>query len=273
MPAFWFLCYIWFVNIPLELRTTDQITSVLTEIWSLLDSQMAFKMMQPNVVLAIAGIKPVADMCEIDPNSNTLKDLPHINKILGVFGLRLYVIIKPGEPDYYGGIESSLGLERTTNLSKFPFVIKYTNNVEEFANWKSEMKIKYQEEVNKGHYTDKEISMIKQGLEMGYPDQAIKDLLHYYKLDEEHRLNVPAYLKYIEDARVSESLKKKVMGKEIYVKARLHIPNEYLETSPLPLFSYSYNNKDNEGINTWIHDANEVLDGFYNSEWYRTHRI
>lgn len=274
VPAFWFLCYIWFVNTPLELRTTDQITSVLTEIWGLLDSQMAFKMMQPNVVLAIAGLKPMADMSEISPDNNTIQRLPEINEILHKHGIEIYIIVKDNAVDYFGGVISLNGLERVTSLSNFPFMKKFKNTLDfkDFIDWKEEMKKAYQKELDTGNFNSKEIDILGQGIRMGYPDQAILDLLHFYRLDKDKRISVAPYLKIFNeelDEKRIESLK----GKEIFVKANLNIPKEYLETSPLPLFSYSYNNKDNEGITNWIHDANEVLDSFYSSEWYRTHRI
>ena len=260
---------------PIELRTTDQITSVLTEIWGLLDSQMAFKMMQPNVVLAIAGLKPMADMSEISPDNNTIQRLPEINETLHKHGIELYIIIKDNAVDYFGGVISLNGLERVTSLSNFPFMKKFKNTLDfkDFIDWKEEMKAVYQKELDAGNFNFKEIGILGQGIRMGYPDQAILDLLHFYRLDKDKRISVAPYLKIFFNEELDEKRIESLKGKEIFVKANLNIPEEYLEASPLPLFSYSYTNKDNEGINTWIHDANKILDGFYNSKWYRTHRI
>jgi len=69
-------------SLNLEPRTGKEVVEIISKVYDLLDPTIASALVNPNVVLAIAGIKSCADIHWIRYTKNADSQVDNVNKVL-----------------------------------------------------------------------------------------------------------------------------------------------------------------------------------------------
>ncbi len=231
-------------TINLDPRTGEEVVKIISEVYNLLDPELACKLVNPNVVLAIAGVKRYADIPWIRYTENTESQVYAANLILKSYGMELSVFHFECPVNIFSGSMTSLkGLERTTHLSSLPWMVKYTysSKIEDLVVWSRQFKQNLISARERGEIPVGDSLMVfHEGIRMGYPDQAIYDFEKALRLNELDKL----------------------------IRVELSYPKEYFTTSAVPNFTYYPEHKTDAGIVEWVKTANKIFDRFYGSVWY-----
>ena len=222
----------------------SQVTEIITQIYDILEPGVACNLVNPNVILTIAGIKPYADIHWIPYTKNTEEKVQTANEILKKYDLELSITLDENSNDIADGfITNRKGLERITHLSKFKWVPKYNSvtGKKGHAKWYRETLNNLNEMLKNGDIVgDRSLEILFSGIKIGYPDQAILDYEDAIRLDNRGTL----------------------------ILVKLNYPKEYELTTAIPNFHFYPEHLNEVSIKNWIDTANIVFAELYNSEWY-----
>lgn len=223
-----------------------KVIQIISEIYDILEPAVACNLVNPNVVLTIAGIKPYADVHWIPYTKDTEGKILKANAIIKKYDLELDINLDENSANIADGfITSRKGLERITHSTEFKWVPKYESvtGKEGHAKWYRETLTNLKDMQKKEELTgDQSLKILFEGIKIGYPDQAILDY------EEAVRLNNRAAL----------------------IFAELDYPKEYWVTTAVPNFHYYPEHSREKSIENWVNSANKVFNYFYNSKWYNT---
>lgn len=230
----------------LEPRPGKEVVRVVSQIYDRLSPTSACQFTNPNVVLAIAGLKPWADIPFIQFNEDDLPKVEEINHLLKADGVRI-----DSDKDTRSGkiskiyLESLRGYQREAWLTKIPGVqiVFMDDNFEGVGSWFNNFVSQLEKTKEDGKLPkDADVIGIAWGMLHGYPDQAI--------LDFEDCVNTTEY----PGSLVTPDLK---------------YPEYYKTHSAVPDFDlYPEHLLDREVVE-YLRLSRQVVRDFYGSEWFK----
>lgn len=226
----------------------------ISAIYELLGSKLGSRLVEPNVVLAIAGMKGLADIPWVELEREDFERLEQAEKKLADLGISVsFYSEKSKEAAEKGAVpvlmslESMKGIERKTNTTKIPGVPLYDckSGKEGLRQWGSNL-VNSLETAQKDGKLPKEIEIeiLFEGIMFGYPDQSIFD-----------------FEKCLREGYIQGDLS------EADILSVAPEAKEY--QGAVPEFDYFPEHKDNSEIVDYIKKARQILKEFYNTDWLK----
>lgn len=231
-------------------------TAKLAEsLYSQLDPVIANRLVDPNVVLTLAGLKGVADIPWIEPISTNGAKIDAVNEQFESRGLffRYDVDRQVANLDNFPEDVGSLslinlkGIEKATKQSKLPGMIPYDSRtgLEGYTPWIDSCNASIEAEKEQGRL-DPELQtwVILSGKVLGYPDQAVMDFEEAIRTDQSEKL------------------------KTVKILDEVPFANHY--RGAIPEFDYRPEHADDTDIVAFRENAINILQEFYDSEWHKS---
>lgn len=221
------------------------------EIYNALGPEVGCHFVDPNVVLAIAGLKGLADAHWVMLNKERSERIKKLNDQMSLHGLKISYRKNLGDGFTLESmsIYSLKGLERKTNTTKIPGVIPFDSRSgwEGFNKWDSEIS-KSLELAQKREEIPAEVRVgVLESIILGYPDQAIWDFEEC--LRTRRKEDMETGLAQADILSVS-SYAQKYQG-------------------AIPEFLFYPEHANDPEIISYIKEAREVLKEFYDSPWHQ----
>ncbi|MBI4079350.1 MAG: hypothetical protein HY429_03585 [Candidatus Levybacteria bacterium] len=230
-----------------EPLTGEETAKVIAEMYDILGPTNGCILVNPNTVLAVAGLKGNADLPSPLLNDEEAEKIDMLNRQMESHGVHL------GYPRNYRerlvtqlSFESLRGIEYKSRQTKLPGYFPYDSGTgrQGLREWQMRVQRNIRKINRDGRLSDETVGIYDDGVRLGYPDQAIRDFADWYeegtqdhsKLTEADILSVNTY-------------------------AQQYKGN-------VPEFDYYPSSAENPEIQEYIRKARETLDGFYKSEWH-----
>lgn len=164
---------------PLSGKETAEIISNL---YNAAGPKIGCRLVEANVVLAIAGLKSLADISWLQLNESEQEQLKNTNEVARIYGITFYY-----EPTVDQlGIESLKGLEGKAKTTKIPGIPPFDSRQqsEGFAKWLKAVDPSLESARAAGLLPpETNLEIIYEGIRLGYPDQAILDFEEWLRSD------------------------------------------------------------------------------------------
>lgn len=230
--------------------------NLVGQLFDKLPKEVRKNLVDSNVVLTMAGLKPQTEFFIDVPNDQSLGNVKRGIEMLNEFlkelnpNLRFKLVDKPfisptdKQRTQMISVENLLGFDRASKKSKLPFMAPFDlrsgwNGLQEWAkgvNGKIEkIKANTKEESDR-----KNLDTLVTGFVKGYPDQAIYDYADWFKGGKKRKRQRATDISYV----------------GMYDEAE-------------PVYSFYPEHSDDESIRENIEAAGEILKEFYESDWHR----
>lgn len=232
-----------------------EVAELVESIFDELPIEIAQNLVDSNVVLTMAGLKPQTEFFVVVEDDESLENvkigIERLNELLKVKnpGIRFRLdgdpFISPTDKKrtQMVDVQNLLGFEHMSKTSKLPFVIPYDriSGWEGHKNWVEKVlkKIREIEIGNNKDYDREQLDTLGTGFMKGYPDQAILD-----------------YDDWLRTGRTKKTISSKIPHVGLYSEAQ---PNYHFYPEHLR----------NPDISENINAAGNILGEFYESEWHK----
>lgn len=225
---------------------TAELTS---KVYDILGPELGSRLVEPNVILAISGIKGYADIAWVKLNQDEIKKFELANERLSNLGLKVvYPKRIKGDSEIRSiALENFKGVERKTRTTKIPGVITYESSSGNtgLMNWYRNINDSLKEAQKAGKISEEvDLEILFEGIILGYPDQAILDFEKCYRTGNVRKDLLPADI-------IST------------------IPEAKKYPGAVPEFDYYPEHKDDPEIVEYISKARRILEEFYQSDWFK----
>lgn len=227
----------------LEPLAGEETAEVISKLYEAVGPKVGCRMVEANVVLAIAGLKSLADISWLQLTESEQKRLKDNNKNTEPYGLLLHY--DPTVDQL--AVESLKGLERKTKTTKIPGIPIFDNRQQfgGFAEWLKGIDPSLESAKKAGLLSpETNLEIIYEGVRLGYPDRAI--------LDYEECLRREGTDSNLEDSDI------------------LSVTSEaYKLTGNSCEFYFYLQNAKNPEIANYIQTARKILKDFYQSKVFK----
>jgi hypothetical protein len=234
-----------------EILTGQEVADVVEKVFAKLSPEVACQLVDSNVVLTLAGMKPTTDFFIKVPTQTMVESVANevslLNNLIQAANKNLRVrtagdpFISPTSKiqTQMVHMESLDGWENTTKKTKIPGVEPFNKQLgwEGYGKWYQKTWDNLEKSEREGKIIEAE-GMIA-GLVHGYPDTAIYDFEDWYSKGREGE---------IEDS---------------------NIPFTGTYTEAQPNFDYYPEHADDPEIKNYIEQSGKILKEFYESEWHK----
>lgn len=222
---------------------------LVSRVYEILGADIGCRLIEPNIVLAMSGMKGHADMHWVRLDNKKIEELKLVNSKLEIFGLELCFPKKiEGDCEIRGITFANLkGIERKSKTTKIPGVPLFDSRTgrDGLMMWNKEIETSLAKTQKEGKISEEvNLEVILEGINLGYPDQAILD-----------------FEKCLREGKVHEDL--------LEADIISSIPEAEKYQGAVPEFDYYPEHKDDPEIVEYIFRAKEILKEFYNSVWFR----
>jgi len=232
----------------LDLLTGIETAKLASKVYEILGAELGCRLAEPNLILLISGMKGHADIPWVKLDKERIEKLEQINAQLESLGLRIYypeTLERESEITSLS-IVNFKGIERKSRMTKIPCVPPYESMLgDEPREWLKKLTDSLKEAQKAGKIPKEvNVEILVEGIIFGYPDQAILDFekcLREGKIDDD-----------LLDADILSSA----------IEA-----TEY--KGAVPEFCYYPEHKDDREIVEYVTRAREVLEGFYQTDWFK----
>ncbi|GEM_PF-4718114 len=230
-----------------ELLTGEETAKVIAEMYDILGPTNGCILVNPNAVLAVAGLKGNADLPSPLLNDEEAEKIDMLNRQMESRGVHL------GYPRNYRervvtqlSLESLRGIEQKSRETKLPGYFPYDSGTgrQGLREWQMRVERNIRKINRDGRLSEETLGIYYDGVRLGYHDQAIRDFADWYQKETRERGDL--------------------------AEADILSVNPYAQKykGNVPEFDYYPSSAENPEIQEYIRKARETLDGFYKSEWH-----
>ncbi len=223
----------------------EETAQLISQFYTALGPRIGVHLVEPNAVITIAGLRGRGNFLMHDVTDEEKNTLEKTNELAKKHGIKF--ILTQDLEDKIDGIQiiNFKGLEYSSKLSRFPFVEPFDSSTgyEGFILWGDTVRNKAEHYFKDKKYSLEEgplghpLDHFMVGLELGYPDQALLDLLSTLHLEK---------------------------SPLTYSK----IPYSDYYSNPQPNFGYLPEHENEEAIAKIKDSWGSLLKEFYNSAWH-----
>lgn len=235
----------------LKPRSADEIAAIISALYNALPLHIAIHLIHPNVVLAVAGLKGIADVHLVSQDKQSDKQcIDEANAEAERYGVQILFEDALDDSDPYVAltIVSLKGVEFAS--SRMPHLRARFNfpkyNAETgfggLITWKRKVEAGLEAALSRGELTSEEKDILEQGILLGYPEQAIEDFEQCHRSGDIHKDLVST------DLISAHPLAAKFQGS-------------------VPEFDYYPKSKNNKQTVEYIRLAKDVIRSFYDHKW------
>ncbi|MBI2459754.1 MAG: hypothetical protein HYV53_04385 [Parcubacteria group bacterium] len=236
-------------RLKLEPLSGIETTKLAAKFYEILGPELGCRLAESNIILLMSGMKGYADMPWIKLDKEKMEKLEHANSQLENFGLEIICPKKLEGDSIISGITvvNFKGVERKSKITRIPGVPQYDSKLgkDGLIRWRKEFDSSLKEAQKTGKIPKAvDLEILFEGIIFGYPDQAIID-----------------FEKCLRTGRIHEDL--------IEADIISSIPEAEKYQGAVPEFDYYPEHKDNPEIVEYISNAKNILNDFYQSDWFK----
>lgn len=226
----------------------EQTARLISKFYSELGPRIGAHLVDPNVVITIAGLRGHGNFLMHNLTSDEKLKLEKINETSQKSGIKFILHDDPTDELSDISIINFKGMENTSKLSRLSFITPFDSSTgyEGFLSWLKESRHKAESYFqDKASFHKEALDHLIIGLERGYPDQALLDLYN-------------AYLKYTD------------FPKNIFNLFKLtRIPYSDFYDNAQPNFHYLAEHENEKSIAATKQTWGDLLTDFYNAPWHK----
>jgi hypothetical protein len=220
-----------------------------SKIYEIVEAEFGCRLIEPNIILLMSGMKGHADIPWVKLDKNKIQKLQQINSQLRNFYLEIYFPKKIKDDYTITNLTfvNLKGVEKKSKATKIPGVLPYDSSSgrEGLMDWYKEVNISLENAQKTGMIPKEvDIKILIEGIDLGYPDQAIID-----------------FEKCLRVGKIHEDLLEADIISVVPVAEKYH--------GAVPEFDYYSEHKDDSGIVDYISTARKILEEFYRSDWFK----
>ena len=237
-----------------DILSGEEVAVLTSELYNRLSERLNYRLVDSNVALTLAGLKPatyfVIDVKNENDAEELKQELNQVNSYLSGGNNHIRFSVEGRQEDENKAIKKSIifvrnlaGYERVTNSTKIKQIphFMHTEGFEGLSEWQKQVFLNLYSAKQNGDIPEfYDIDSMAEGIEYGYPDTAIRDMETW---DHGGR----------PEGNISDT----------------NIPYTGMYQEAEPNFAYLTEHADDEGIRNYVTRATNILKGFYESEWHK----
>ncbi|MDD3723811.1 MAG: hypothetical protein PHW92_15255 [Lutibacter sp.] len=236
-------------NLRLEPLSGIETAKLASKVYEILGSELGCRLAEPNIILLIAGLKGHADIPWVKIDGSKILKLEEINTQLKNYDLEIYYPKKIKDDSKITSLTlvNLKGVEIKSKTTRIPGVPPYDRNLgrEELMSWYKKVNILLGEAQKSGKIPKEvDIKILIEGIDLGYPDQAIFD-----------------FEKCLREGKIHDDL--------LEADILSSIPEAIKYQGAVPEFDYYPEHKDDPEIIDYVSTAKKILEEFYQSDWFK----
>ena len=225
----------------------EETAAVIADLYDLAGPRLGAAFVEANIVLTIAGARGQTDFLIHDPREEDRETIKKMDEALKSRGMSMRtvggVINRPNERDTLRvHLRNLRGYERVSKLTRIPGILPFEASTgwEEFYEWNKQCSSNLEElsATGKLPFPESEIDDVRGGVYMGYPDQAIYDVVEWSGKNTQSPIKDSA------------------------------IPHVALYGGAEPNFLYRPDHENDPGIKQTVSEWGKILENFYTSPWH-----
>lgn len=227
----------------LEPLSGKETAEIISNLYGITGPKVGCRLVEANVVLAVAGLKSLADISWLQLDESEQEQLKNADKTAKQYGITFFY--NPTVDQL--AIGSLKGLERKTKTTKIPGVPIFDSRqqFEGFARWLKSFDSSLESAKAAGLLsTETNLEIIYEGIRLGYPDQAILDFEEWLRSNSDY----------------SNLDTSNILSGD---------PNALKLSSNVCEFDFYPQHADDPGIVEYVKTARKILEEFYQSKWFQ----